>query len=161
MTYPQFLTTMSFIFWVCIIVVGVDIWTSIVINKKEELSPQQTAAHNSDPKQIIVRYYNLAPKDRRAAINLLSDSWRQEAAENVNDNWWDSVRKVEVYAFRTFAKNNSQAKIKIWLKYHMRNGQTSCESLIFNLIFNQQKSTWLIDSIEPNSVIQNPYCDTK
>jgi hypothetical protein len=160
-TYPHFLTTMSLIFWVCIFFVAIDIWTDLFIAQKDQSSPQHTAAQNSDPKQTIVRYYNLAPNDRRAAINLLSDPWRREAAKNVNDNWWSSVRQVEVYAFQTFAKNNSKAKIKIWLKYYMKNGETPCESLIFNLVFDRQKSTWLMDSVEPNSVIQKPYCDAE
>lgn len=134
-------------------------WQSQIQKTTSQSSVNQTAGLNSDPKQTIVRYYQLATSNRKEAINLLSDPWRREAAKRVNDNWWNSVRKVEVYAFQTFAKNSSKAKIKVWLKYHMKNGQTPCESLIFNLIFDQKKSTWLMDSVEPNSVIQNRYCD--
>ncbi len=113
----------------------------------------------SAPEDTIVRYYQLAPSNKKEAIQLLSDPWRREAAKRVNDNWWDSIRKVEVYAFQTFAKNNNQAKVKVWLKYNMRNGETPCESLIFNLIFDPNKNTWLMDSVEPNSIIQKPSCD--
>ncbi len=152
---------MSLIFWVCIFVVGVDIWKDLVIDKKQQLSQKQTVAQNSDPKQTIVRYYQLATSNRKEAIQLLSDPWRREAAKRVNDNWWDSIRRVEVYAFQTFAKNNSKAKIKVWLKYHMKNGQTPCESLTFNLIFDGRQNKWLMDSVEPNSVIQQPSCDAR
>ena len=136
-------------------------WQSHLIKEASQSSANQTVGLNSDPKETIVRYYQLATSNRQEAIELLSDPWRQEAARNVNDSWWDSVRRVEVYAFQTFAKNDSKAKIKVWLKYYMKNGQTPCESLIFNLIFDQEKSTWLMDSIEPDSVIQNLYCDTR
>lgn len=136
-------------------------WQSQIQKTASQSSANQTAGLNSDPKQTIVRYYQLATSNRKEAIKLLSDPWRRRAAQRVNDNWWDSIRRVDVYAFQTFAKNNSKAKIKVWLKYHMKNGQTPCESLIFNLIFDQKKSTWLIDSVEPNSVIQNPYCDAR
>ena len=130
-------------------------------NNTTSSSALNRTGNTSAPEDTIVRYYQLAPSNRQEAIKLLSDSWRRRAAQRVNDNWWDSIRRVDVYAFQTFAKNNSKAKIKVWLKYHMKNGQTPCESLIFNLIFDQNKSTWLIDSVEPNSVIQNPYCDAR
>ncbi len=136
-------------------------WQSQIQKTTSQSSVNQTGGLNSAPKQTIVRYYQLATSNRKEAIKLLSEPWRRRAAQRVNDNWWDSIRKVEVYAFQTFAKNNSKAKIKVWLKYHMKNDQTPCESLIFNLIFDQNKSTWLMDSVEPNSVIQNPYCDAR
>lgn len=134
-------------------------WQSYVQNPAT--SSSQSTAQNSDPKQTIVKYYQLATTNRQEAIKLLSDPWRREAATRINDNWWNSIRRVEVYAFKTFAKNNSKAKIKVWLKYHMKNGQTPCESLIFNLIFDRTRNQWLMDSVEPNSVIQNPYCNSK
>ena len=115
----------------------------------------------SAPEDTIVRYYQLATSNRKEAIKLLSDSWRRIAAKRVNDNWWDSIIKVEVYALKTFSKSNSKAKVKVWLKYSMKNGQTSCESLIFNLIFSRTKNEWLMDSVEPDSIIQKPSCDRK
>ncbi|EKD08044.1 protein kinase [Limnospira fusiformis KN01] len=146
----------------CIVSVSVYFgWQSQIQKTASQSSANQTAGLNSDPKQTIVRYYQLATSNRKEAIKLLSDPWRREAAKRVKDNWWDSVRKVDVYAFQTFAKNNSQAKIKVWLKYHMKNGRTPCESLIFNLVFDHRQNQWLMDSVEPNSVIQQPYCDAR
>lgn len=127
---------------------------------KDNSSPILNRTGNtSAPEDTIVRYYQLATSNRQEAIQLLSDPWRRREAQRVKDNWWDSVKTVEVYYFQTFAKNNSQAKTKVWLKYYTKNGQTSCESLIFNLIFDSNKNTWLMDSVESNSVIQNPYCN--
>lgn len=139
-------------------------WQSSQVKKIGSLFYQnQTTAQNYDPKNTIIQYYHLVTKNRKAAIKLLSDAWRRQAAQTVNnkDNWWNSVRKVQVYAFQTFARNNNKAKIKVWLKYYMKNGQTACESLISNLIFDRNRNQWLMDSIEANSVVQNPYCDTK
>ncbi|MGL4501899.1 MAG: hypothetical protein ACRCU2_22715 [Planktothrix sp.] len=118
-----------------------------------------TGNPSSAPEDTIVRYYQLATSNKQEAIQLLSEPWRRREAQKGTDNWWDSIRKIEVYYFETFAKNNSQAKVKVWLKYHMKNGQTPCESLIFNLIFDGNRNTWLMDSVESNSVLQNPYCD--
>lgn len=131
----------------------------VSISQNTPSSASSRTAINSDPLDTIVRYYNLAPKNRREAIKLLSDSWRRRNSGKGNDRWWNSVRKVEVYAFQTFAKNNSKAKIKVWLKYYMKNGATPCESLIVDFIFDRRKNKWLMDGIERDSVIQKPSCD--
>nr|WP_263012208.1 hypothetical protein [Laspinema sp. D2d] len=151
---------MGLIFGVCILVVSFEVVEGFFTSQNLSSSSKSTP-HNSAPKQTIVRYYQLATTNRQEAIKLLSDPWRRQAATQINDNWWNSIRRVEVYAFKTFAKNNSKAKIKVWLKYQMKNGQTPCESLIFNLIFDRSRNQWLMDSVEPNSVIQNPYCNSK
>ncbi|MGL4500277.1 MAG: hypothetical protein ACRCU2_14520 [Planktothrix sp.] len=127
--------------------------------KNTSSSALNRTGNTSAPEDTIVRYYQLAPSNRQEAIQLLSDPWRRREAQRVKDNWWNSVKTVEVYYSQTFAKNNSQAKVKVWLKYHMKNGQTPCESLIFNLIFDGNRNSWLMDNVEPNSVIQNLYCD--
>ena len=50
-------------------------------------------------------------------------------------------------------------EIKIMPCLDMKNGRVACESLISNLTFKQGQ--WFIDKIEPNSIVQNPYCDAK
>ncbi len=124
-------------------------------------SSSQTTARNSDPTKTITRYYQLATTNRKSAIQLLSDDWRQREANKINsnkDSWWNSVKKAQVYNSYTFVKGNREAKIKIWLKYSMRDGRTSCESLIFNLVFDRDRNQWLIDNVEPNSRVMHPRC---
>lgn len=124
-------------------------------------SSSQTTARNSDPQKTITRYYQLATTNRKSAIQLLSDDWRQREANKINsgkDSWWNSVKKAEVYNSYTFVKGNREAKIKIWLEYSMKDGRISCESLIFNLIFDRDRNQWLIDNVEPNSRVMHPRC---
>ena len=134
-------------------------WQFSLKNTASQSSLTQGESQNLDPKDTIVKYYQLVPQDKNAAKQLLSDSWRNKLSKSAKDNWWNSINNVDVYAFKTFAKNTSNAKIKVWLKYYKKNGQISCESLIFHLIFDQNRNEWLMDSIESNSVVQKPSCD--
>ena len=111
------------------------------------------------PENTIIQYYKLTTTNKKAAIELLSVPWRKEAAKKIKDRWWDSVSKVEVYSFRNFAKSKTNATIKVWLKYYMKNGETACESAIFKLIYDANSNQWLMDSI--SDVVQKDYCDNQ
>jgi hypothetical protein len=76
-----------------------------------------TQSQNTKPENTIIQYYKLTTTNKKAAIELLSVPWRKEATQKINNPWWDSVSKVEVYTFRTFATSNTNATIKVWLKY--------------------------------------------
>ncbi len=74
----------------------------------------------------------------------------------VSDNWWNSVRLVEVYAMKTLNQSADNYKIKVWLKYYMKSGASSCESLIFKLIFARRRNEWVLD--QAYDVEQKPFC---
>ena len=132
-------------------------WSSHV--KKTSTQPLVTQSQNIKPENTIIQYYKLTTTNKKAAIELLSVPWRKEAAKKIKDRWWDSVSKVEVYSFRTFAKSKTNATIKVWLKYYMKNGETACESAIFKLIYDANSNQWLMDSI--SDVVQKDYCDNQ
>ncbi len=132
-------------------------WSSHV--KKTPSQPLVAQSQNTKPENTIIQYYKLTTTNKKAAIELLSVRWRKEAAQKIKDTWWDSVSKVEVYTFRTFAKSKTNATIKVWLKYDMKNGETACESEIFKLIYDANSNQWLMDSI--SDVVQKDYCDNQ
>jgi serine/threonine protein kinase len=132
-------------------------WSSHI--KKTPSQSLATQSQNTKPENTIIQYYKLTTTNKQAAIKLLSVPWRKEAAKKIKDSWWDSVSKVEVYSFRTFAKSKTNATIKVWLKYYMKNGETACESAIFKLIYDANSNQWLMDSI--SDVVQKDYCDNQ
>ena len=40
---------------------------------------------------------------------------------------------------------NSNATIRVGLKYYIKSGETACESRSFKLIFDTKRNQWLID----------------
>lgn len=76
----------------------------------------------------------------------------------VSDNWWNSVRLVEVYAIKTLNQSANNAKIEVWLKYYMKNGDSACESRIFPLIFDRSRDKWLLD-IPTDEPRQKLFCE--
>ena len=132
-------------------------WSSHV--KKTPSQPLVTQSQNTKPENTIIQYYKLTTTNKKAAIELLSVRWRKEATEKINNPWWDLVNKVEFYTFRTFAKSKTNATIKVWLKYDMKNGETACESRIFKLIYDANSNQWLMDSF--SDVVQKDYCDNQ
>ncbi|MBW4497491.1 MAG: hypothetical protein KME26_31390 [Oscillatoria princeps RMCB-10] len=148
------------------IVFGIGWWTaqlgSFSKNYTALISSIQNRQPQLTPKQVIARYYQLAPSNRAEAKALLSDAFKktykqQNPKSNGTSSFWDSVNSVETYAFKTL----SNRQIQVWLKYIYKNGETACESRIVELIFDPNKSQWFIDKMPENLVDQNPYCDTQ
>ena len=110
-----------------------------------------------NPKNSIYQYYGLATNNRQAALGLLSDTWRREEAKKGNTGFWDSITKVDIYAIETLSQSANNATLKIWIKYHNKNGETPCESMVFKLIFDPNKKMWLLDSAQ--DVVQKPLCN--
>ena len=130
----------------CILSISIyAIWEYQVQKTASKSLPTQS--QKSDPKDTIIQYYTLATSNRKAAIQLLSDSRRLEAAKTFDDNlsFWLSFTKVEVDFFSTLAKSNSNATIRVGLKYYIKSGETACESRSFKLIFDSNRNQWLID----------------
>lgn len=129
--------------------------------KKSPQSFNSSAQIKLTPKETIKKYYELATTDKKAAIELLSDRWRQIEKQKKNkspDNWWNSIRKVEVYAIKTLNQSANNAKIEVWLKYYMKNGDSACESRIFPLIFDRSRNKWLLD-LPTDEPVQKLFCE--
>jgi hypothetical protein len=148
------------------IVFGLGWWTAQLGSFSKNYTALISSIQNRQPqltrKQVITRYYQLAPSNRSEAKALLSDAFKkaykqQNPKSNGTSSFWDSVNRVETYAFKTL----SNRQIQVWLKYIYKNGETTCESRIVELIFDSNKSQWLIDKMPENQVEQNQYCDTQ
>jgi hypothetical protein len=136
------------------------LWQDQVIKTALESLLTKSQDQKSDPKNTILQYYKLATTNRKAAIQLLSDPLTQKEAEIVNDSssFWGSVSKVEVDSFSTLAKSNSNATIRVWLKYYIKSGETSCESENVKLIFDPNRNQWLIEQV---SNVEIRSCDNR
>jgi hypothetical protein len=127
-----------------------------------QLIPRNQSLANTQaklkPKNSIYQYYGLATNNRQAALGLLTDAWRKEEAKKGNTGFWDSISKVDIYAIETLNQSANNATVKVWIKYHRKNGDTPCESMVFKLIFDTPKNMWLLDSAQ--DVVQKPLCNS-
>ncbi|NMG60026.1 hypothetical protein E1H12_16245 [Geitlerinema sp. P-1104] len=116
-------------------------------------TPIETTNKNTSiqltPKQVIAQYYQLATLNTTAALDLLSDEYKASYNHNQGDDsaksFWNTIQKVEIYAFLTLKKSENKHKIKIWLKYLTVDGYTACESQVIDVVLNRTKNKWLID----------------
>jgi hypothetical protein len=105
------------------------------------------------PKQVIEMYYQLAPSsDRKSANMLLSDAyknWYKQKNININDpsSFWNTINKVEVFKTEIINDSKTNQTVKTWLKYFSKNGEIACESQKMEVVFDSNKSQWLIDNI--------------
>lgn len=133
---------------------------NVTAQKSSQLLPNNQSLYNQNklnPKSSIYEYYGLATNNRQAALKLLSEAWRQKEAKKGNTGFWQSISKVDIYAIKTLSQSPSNATLKVWIKYYTKNGDTPCESVVFQLIFDRYKNTWLLDSAQ--DVVQQPLCN--
>ena len=133
---------------------------NVTSQKLSQLLPNNQVLHNQsklNPKNSIYEYYALATNNRQAALKLLSEAWRQKEAKKGNTGFWKSINKVDIYAIQTLSQSTNNATLKVWMKYHNKNGDTPCESVVFKLVFEPQKKIWLLDSAQ--DVVQKPLCN--
>jgi len=141
----------------CIFSISVyAIWQDYIQKMASESLLAETESQKTDPKNTIIQYYKLATTNRKAALQLVSDSFRQEKVKVSDYSWWESMSKIEVYKFIVLDNSQSNATIQIWLKYYMASGETVCESSIVRLVLDN-KNTWLINTV--SNVEQKPFCD--
>jgi hypothetical protein len=130
-------------------------------NRAARNANQATLDPQFTPKEVITRYYQLAPVNRTAAIALLSDDYKNyykvnQSHENVK-NFWNTIKKVDIYLFQTLSSASpDQSKVKVWLRYLTSDNITACESLIVELILDKNQGLWLID--KTSDVQQKPSC---
>lgn len=119
------------------------------------IAPQLT------PKEVITRYYQLAPSNRTAALAFLSENYKNYYKQsNTNSNaksFWSYINKVDIYSFKTLSSpSNERQKIKVWLRYLTLDNIASCESLVIELVLDLNQGLWLID--KTSDVQYKPYC---
>jgi DNA-binding helix-hairpin-helix protein with protein kinase domain len=117
---------------------------NLIVNQSSQ--PQLT------PKQVITKYYQLAPSNRAEAKAFLRDALKAEyRQENPNSDgksdFWDAINSVETYSFKTEIQSPSNHQIRVWLKYFKKNGETACESERVGVMFDSSKGQWLINKV--------------
>ena len=117
---------------------------NLIVNQSSQ--PQLT------PKQVITKYYQLAPSNRAEAKAFLRDVLKAEyRQDNPNSDgksdFWDAINSVETYSFKTEIQSPSNHQIRVWLKYFKKNGETACESERVGVMFDSSKGQWLINKV--------------
>lgn len=113
---------------------------------------KQSEAKQLLPKQVITKYYQLAPSNQTEAKALLSDALKAaHRQKNPNSDgksaFWDSMKSAETYSFKTEKESPSNHQIRVWLKYIYKDSATSCESQRVEVIFDSSKGQWLINKV--------------
>ena len=127
-------------------------WVATQINQSTNNPIQNNQPPQLTPKEVITKYYQLAPSNRTEAKSLLSDALKAAHREN-NPNsdgkssFWDEIKSVETYSFKTEKESPSNHQIRVWLKYINKDSATSCESERVEVIFDSSKGQWLINKV--------------
>lgn len=149
-----------------ITIVGVIVTTTVLMNQSSRRdviqvrpgstnsSSQTTSRRYSEPplspKETVQEYYDLAPTNRRAALELISEEWRtleMRNRQNSGGSFWDTINQVEVYGLRTLRESSNKVDVRVWIKYDLKNETFSpCESLTFQVILDDKSNQWLLDS---------------
>ncbi|MEG4634224.1 hypothetical protein QUB56_32440 [Microcoleus sp. AR_TQ3_B6] len=121
-------------------------------NKAKQSEAKQYLQLQLNPKQVITRYYQLAPSNRTEAKALLSDALKtvfrqQNPNSDGKSDFWDSINRVETYSFKTETQSSSNHQIEVWLKFLKKDGEIICESKRVEVIFDSSKSQWLINKV--------------
>lgn len=131
-------------------------------NIGENPDSTQSSSPQLEPKEVIAQYYQLATSNRKAALDLLSNEYKnqykqnnQSGQTNSTKSFWNTINKIEIYGFLTLNSSGSRHYIKIWIKYFKNDGSTSCESQEIEVINNDNK--WLINQVR--NIQQKPRCD--
>lgn len=127
-----------------------------------QTSSPQTQQPQLTPKEVITSYYKLAPSNREASLALLSDDYKSYYEKNNKGDdarsFWNTIYKVDLYSFESLTgQSPAKQKLKVWVKYTNKRNETSCESLIIELIFDQSKGQWFIDKTSDTE--QKFYCE--
>lgn len=136
-------------------------WVATQINQSTNNPIQNNQPPQLTPKEVITKYYQLAPSNRTEAKALLSDALKAAHREN-NPNsdgkssFWDEMKSVETYSLKTEKESPSNHQIRVWLKYINKDSATSCESERVEVIFDSSKGQWLINKVY--DVEYNQYC---
>lgn len=137
-----------------------NLTTLIPKGSRSQPSTATKLTSSLSPKEAVRQYYQLAPTNKTAALSLLSEPWRkaEQSKATSSANFWDLIDRVDVYALKTLKKNSQVATVKSWLKYYPKGkSDTSCESITFQLIHDNQTNQWLMDSA--SDVVQKMNCD--
>jgi hypothetical protein len=140
-------------------------WCTAQFGQSSRKKTPQTASTQSltpqlNPQQVVQKYYELAPSNRKAAKALLSDAYKNWYKQNNTDSaaasFWDSINKVEVYQLANLFQSENNYKLKVWLKYSKKDGGQPCESQEVEVVLDRSKAQWLIDKTD--NIEQKPDC---
>jgi serine/threonine-protein kinase len=103
------------------------------------------------PQRALNEYYSLISSGQYSgAWNQLSPSFRNNSRVHPQgydsySNWWGQVDRVEVLDSRVVEAGADVARVDTRLRYVMRSGRTSVESVRFKLVWDAAANRWLID----------------
>ena len=127
---------------------------------EENSDSTQNSLPQLDSKEVITQYYQLATSNRTAALELLSDEYKNQYRQNSQrdsaKSFWNTINKVEIYAFLTLSNSENKYQIKVWLKYFRVDGYIACESQVIESVKDSHKNRWLINNI--SNIKQKPNC---
>jgi hypothetical protein len=116
-----------------------------------------TQGDRPDSSQFLKEHYqklNQAIQDRNYDVtwNNLSNSFRSaigkspDAARREYEEWWNSVRRIDLQTADTISSNRSTAILRIRISYNMNTGiiVTDKHSRMF-LVWDEKRNQWLID----------------
>lgn len=101
--------------------------------------------HNKlTPMQTLEKFYEVAPSNSEAALNLTSESFRNQNGFKLD--FWKSVKQVELLNAQTLGKSENNTSIRAFMNYVMKDGTTICEPRIIEFVFDPSQNQWLVNN---------------
>jgi serine/threonine protein kinase len=101
--------------------------------------------HNKlTPMQTLEKFYEVAPSNSEAALNLTSESFRNQ--NRFKPDFWKSVKQVELLNAKTLEKSETNTSIRALMNYVMKDGTTICEPRIIEFVFDPSQNQWLVNN---------------
>jgi serine/threonine protein kinase, bacterial len=124
----------------------------VVREEEEKSSKSDKTIDRPSPEQMVRDYFaTIDNGEYRSAWDMLSQPLQQDSRLHPNGyadyfQWWNSVDFVELEEVTPIDIEGESASVLTRLKYHMKSGNVSPQTLQIDLVWDEKSGRWLYDN---------------
>ncbi|MBD2577560.1 YARHG domain-containing protein [Oscillatoria sp. FACHB-1406] len=123
-------------------------------NNLHWIKNKEQSTQKPSPKQAIEDYFNEINNGRyEVAWNQLSPRLSNDRNQHPQGytsytDWWKTVDRVDLEDVKIFEEGVEVARLEVRIKYHLKSGRISSNSMRIKLIWDGSSQRWLLDDVK-------------